>query len=92
MDKINEVTKILSKYSLTKINIPDHLADTIYDLFINNIKCDVDLLDKQLDNDIMYLFIGIYYENIEKNYELSKKYYLMARAGRSVDCCSATGY
>jgi hypothetical protein len=77
MDKINKIKQILSKYHVTNINIPNFLVDDIYNLIVNNIKCDVD----SLNNDIMYLYSGIYYTYIEQNNELVKKYYLKA-----IDC------
>jgi hypothetical protein len=73
-NKINTIKSILDKYSITNINIPDFLVENIYNLFVNNIKCDVDLLN----NDILYLYFGIYYRYIERNDELMKKYYLKA--------------
>lgn len=74
-EKISEIKQILSKNSFMYENIPDNMVDIIYDLFMNNIAHDdVD----SLDNDIAYLYYGNYYLRIEKNDELTKKYYIMA--------------
>ena len=54
-----------------KINNNQSL-NIIYDLFKNSIK----IID--IDNDIICLYYGVYYEHIEKNYDEMKKYYLMA--------------
>ena len=57
-------------YSYVQIN--DHISiNKIYNLFYNKIIYDT-------DNDTEQLYLGFYYEKIEKNYELMKKYYLMA--------------
>ena len=50
----------------------EHSLNIIYDLFKNSIK----IID--IDNDIICLYYGVYYEHIEKNYDEMKKYYLMA--------------
>jgi len=65
------ITKLKQNY-LKYIKIENETSlEKIYNLFINNIF-------EEPSKDIEYLYYGVYYQKIEKNYDLMKKYYLMA--------------
>ena len=49
----------------------ENSLEKIYNLFKSNIF-------EEPSTDIEYFYYGIYYQYFEKNYELMKKYYLMA--------------
>ena len=68
------ISEYISKYSIRYVKIPDiESIEIIYNLYKYN------KLDPTIDyNDIVLLYIGIYYRYIKNNYELMKKYYLMA--------------
>ena len=66
---INYCKNINLRY--VKINNKQSL-NIIYDLFKNSIKI------TNIDDDIVCLYYGVYYERIEKNYDAMKKYYLIA--------------
>jgi len=62
----------LNKYNLKYIKIKNETSLTkIYNLFKSNIF-------EESSTDIEYFYYGVYYDEIEKNYDLMKKYYLMA--------------
>jgi tetratricopeptide (TPR) repeat protein len=73
MDKINRIKQILSAHSVAYINIPEQRIDIIYDLFVNNIECDIE----SFDDDIVYLYFGVYYLDIKNNnHDIALKCYL----------------
>jgi len=62
----------LNKYNLKYIKIKNETSLTkIYNLFKSNIF-------EESSTDIEYFYYGAYYQYTEKNYDLMKKYYLMA--------------
>lgn len=70
--------KHLKNIGLTYIKINnDDLLEKIYDLYVNGNMIDINNFYLE-DKSILLLYVGAYYETIEKNYELMKKYYLMA--------------
>jgi tetratricopeptide (TPR) repeat protein len=72
MDKINSIKKLLYWKSVIYVNIPEQMIDIIYDLFVNNIEHDIELLD----DAVVYLYFGVYYSRIKGNYDIAMKYYL----------------
>jgi tetratricopeptide (TPR) repeat protein len=68
--KLNKINDYINKNNFVILNIPNENINNIYDLYFNN-------NIREIDNDIECLYYGIYYK-INKNYELMKKYYLMA--------------
>ena len=75
------MTQIFSSYEEIIKKVHYNVDDTEYD---NDIKSKIlDIFngyyeETQFDNILIFLWIGIYHEKITKNYELMKKYYLMA--------------
>ena len=66
------ITTELNNYNLIYLKIEnENSLEKIYNLFKNNIF-------EEPSTDIEYLYYGAYYKNNEKNYDLMKKYYLMA--------------
>jgi len=62
----------LKNYNLIYLKIEnENSLEKIYNLFKSNIY-------EEPSTDVEYLYYGAYYKNIEKNYDLMKKYYLMA--------------
>jgi len=62
----------LKQYYLNYVKIEnENSLEKIYNLFKNNIF-------KEPSTDIEYFYYGVYYQYTEKNYDLMKKYYLMA--------------
>lgn len=78
MDKLTQVKNFLDYHVFRYDEIlSDKCLDIIHDLLINNIKPTNELL-QELDDDVIYLFYGIYYERIEENIEKSIGYYLLS--------------
>ena len=66
------IINILEKYDLKYVKIENNNSLTkIYNLFKSNIF-------EEPSTDIEYYYYAIYYQYTEKNYDLMKKYYLMA--------------
>ena len=68
---IDFLNKNKLKFDVNELNEDE--INIIYDLYKNNVK----IYDEKILNSNCLLFYGIYYKNIEKNYDLMKKYYLM---------------
>ena len=67
-----EIKNVVVKYNCLYINIDNEKSiNNIYHLFIKNI-----VFEPELSIEMLYL--GYYYNNIEKDYNQMKKYYLMA--------------
>jgi len=65
------ITK-LNKYNSKCVKIEnENSLEKIYNLFKSNIY-------EEPSTDVEYLYYGVYYQYTEKNYDLMKKYYLMA--------------
>ena len=65
------IINILEKYDLKYVKIENEKSlEKIYNLFKN--------IFEEPSTVIEYLYCGVYYENIGENYDLMKKYYLMA--------------
>jgi len=65
------IINILEKYDLKYVKIENEKSlEKIYNLFKN--------IFEEPSTVIEYLYCGVYYENVEENYDLMKKYYLMA--------------
>jgi len=66
----------LNKYNLIYLKIEnENSLEKIYNLFKNIFKNNI---FEEPSTDIEYFYYGVYYETIGKNYDLMKKYYLMA--------------
>jgi len=66
------IINILEKYDLKYVKIEnENSLEKIYNLFKNNIF-------EEPSTDVEYYYYGNYYDEIEENYDLMKKYYLMA--------------
>jgi len=89
-EEINELRKFFNKnncYCCYFFSI--HFRE-IYDLFINNKIFEPNINNANYVDDLYYL--GVYYENIKNEYDLAKKYYLMAIGKGSVNAIDNLGY
>ena len=78
-EKINKINIIIKKNKLHKFLIDiDIIKDNqtitdIYSLYINN-----KIIKREINNDIVNFYYGLYYRYIKKDYELTEHYYLKA--------------
>ena len=79
-----ELIKIFNEYNITYIQMNDDMINKIYNLFKNDIFYNP-------ENGDEYKFLGLYYENIKKDYEKAEKYYLMAIEKGNVDAMNNLG-
>jgi TPR repeat protein len=72
MSAFTSIEEIFKKYSLSNVNKYKYLENDILNLYNNKI------FDENVTDSNMILMIGTYYQTIENDYNLMKKYYLMA--------------
>jgi tetratricopeptide (TPR) repeat protein len=72
MSVFTSIEEIFKKYSLSYVNQYKYLENDILNLYNNK------LFDKNTTDSNMISMIGRYYYDVEKDYNLMKKYYLMA--------------
>jgi hypothetical protein len=71
--------EICKKYDRKfKSDIDPKLKNIIEEIYNGLYNLDNIILDDEVNNGNIYLWIGNYYEDIFENYEEMKKYYLMA--------------
>ncbi len=80
--------QLYENYNLDKSYINQYIVyeKEILDMFNNH------NVDDYKENEDLFLWIGIYYEKIEKNYDLMKKYYLMAIDNGNPHAMRSLGY
>jgi TPR repeat protein len=71
----DELKQLFEKFNVN-YSIDTYSFRRIYDLFINNVTFEPNINNIDYIDDLYYL--GIYYQYVNKNYDLMKKYYLQA--------------
>jgi len=80
----------LNKYNLKYVKIEnENSLEKIYNLFKNIFK---NIFNEEPTTDIEYFYYGVYYQYTEKNYDLMKKYYLMAIELNDSNAMNNLGY